>query len=119
MNDNSLFAIGMDFAHRYVKMRRIVYVYIYFLYKIEGGENLSIKMFNEKFVILIFKWGQSISLRSRFLSVVVDGVQQAITGGSLRHSPGQKNGYSSLNTINERNFFISVLVLSHLVELSG
>ena len=41
--DTSLFAIGKDFAHRYINMRRIVYVYI-LIYKYiscfikKGGE---------------------------------------------------------------------------------
>ena len=28
VNDTSLFAIGMDFAHRYRNIRKVVYVYI-------------------------------------------------------------------------------------------
>ena len=50
------------------------------------GGNLSSELFNESFVSLIFEYGQSISLCARVLSIVIDGVEQAVTGGSLRQN---------------------------------
>ena len=63
-NDNSLFAIDMDFAQRYLKMRRIVYVCLYIHISINiytifrknyGRGILSIELYKESFVKLIFK----------------------------------------------------------------
>ena len=54
-------------------------------YKIEGGGNLSSKAFNGSFISLIFKQGQWVALHAQVLSIVIDGVDQAVTGGSLRH----------------------------------
>ena len=88
-----MFAFGVDFAHRFLNMRRIVYVclYIYIniqistiFYKNEGGRNLFIEIVNESFVSLFFKSGQCVSLHARVLSVLVDRVDQAVTGSSLR-----------------------------------
>ena len=52
--NTSLFAIDMDFAHRYINMRRIIHMYIRF-YKKEGRGNLSSKTFNGSFFSLILK----------------------------------------------------------------
>ena len=66
-----------------------------------GGENLSSELINESLVSLVFKQGQSMSLCARVLSIEVNGVEQAFTGGSLRHSRGEKSEDSALNTVNE------------------
>ena len=63
--------------------------------------NLSSKLFNESFLSLIFKQGLRVSLYVRVLSFVIDGVDQAVTGGRLRHSRGEKKQYSTPNNINE------------------
>ena len=44
-------------------------------HKNTGGRNLSSKLFKGSFVSLIFKQGQSISLRARVLSIVLNGVE--------------------------------------------
>ena len=41
------------------------------------------------------------SLCARVLSIVINGVEQAVTGGSLRHSRGDKSEDSALNAINK------------------
>ena len=53
-----------------------------------GGEEIYAANYLMKVLsVLIFEEGQSISLCSRGLTIVVDGVEQAVTGGSLRQSP--------------------------------
>ena len=90
VHDTSLFAIGMDFAHRYINMRRIVYVYILIdknisnFLKMRGEENYPGNFFNESFVSLIFEYGQRVFLHARVLSIVMNGVYEAVTDGSLR-----------------------------------
>ena len=60
--DTSLLATGMDFAHRYINMRRLVYVYIiiykYISYFIKWeGRKLTSKLFNESFVSFSLRIG--------------------------------------------------------------
>ena len=55
----------------------------YFI-KLRGEENLSSNLFNKSFVYLIFEQGQCISVHARVLSIVINGVGEAVTGGSLR-----------------------------------
>ena len=80
----------MEFAHGYINMRRIVCVYIIIYYyisyfiKMKGAGNLSIKLFNDSFVSVKFKYGQRVSLYAHVWSIVMDGVDQAVTGGRLR-----------------------------------
>ena len=81
-------------------------------------------MFNESFVSLIFGKGQRVSMHARVLSIVFDGVDQAVTGGSWRHSRLEGTEYSILYTINESIAFDLVFAdcltcLSYLVEIVG
>ena len=46
--DTSVFAISMHFAHRYINMRSIIYVYISDFVE-QRGLNLSSNVFNESF----------------------------------------------------------------------
>ena len=48
-----------------------------------GGYSSS-ALFNNGSISLVFKEGQSVSLGVWVLPIVVDGVYQAVTGGSLR-----------------------------------
>ena len=52
-------------------------------------------MFNESFVSLIFESGQRVSLPARGLSIVINGVGQAVTGGSVRQYQTSSRFYHS------------------------
>ena len=73
---------------------------------------------------MIFEQGQSISLCVRVLSVVINGVEQAVTGGSLRHSRVEKSKDSAMNAVKESvsfdlSFPYCLAWLCCLVEIVG
>ena len=89
-----------------------------------GEENYPANIFFKSFVSLIFENAQGVSRHAQVLSIVIDGVDQAVTVGSLQHSRGEKNEYFTLNIINES--ISSDLAFSHcltwlrcLVEIIG
>ena len=64
------------------------------------------------------------SLCARVLSIKINGVEQAVTGGSLGHSRGEKNKESALNAVDKSIFFDLALSycltwLGSLVEIMG
>ena len=98
--------------------------FIHYYHRNEGAGKLSSKLFNESFVSIIFENGQCVSLRAQVVSVVIDGVEQPVTGGSLRHSRGEKIEDSTLNTVNESvsldlAFSYCLTWLCCLVEIIG
>ena len=124
-NDICLFAIGMDSAHRYINMRRIVYVYLlrykpisYFVKK--SGRNFIQQIVYRKFCQFSFQ------IRATRIPVCPSCIHCNWRCRSSRHRrqtatlPWGENWLFHSENHQWKHFFpFGVLVLSRLVALSG
>ena len=74
---------------------------IIIFYKMREGGSLTSKKSTESFVSSIFEKGQRVFLCASVLSIVINGTDQVVTGGILRHSRGEKSDDCTLNTVIE------------------